>query len=201
MDRIGFASRLIADLPAVESLLDVGCRSCELAKHLPPAIVYSGADLYQNAAGSVSFVGDIDTIDIGATFDCVVALDLLEHIDDPSEVFDKLISLATKTLIVSLPNCYDLKGRMKFLFGGSLGGKYHFANFREQDRHRWVIGRRELHEFYAAKAAQHGARNHFVIDMLYGDPSSSSFISRVRSIARILPRSLCTETVFGVFTK
>src|SRR5688500_9155025 len=101
--RIRTAGQLIAYL-GVKSVLDVGCRNCEAENVIPKGVEYFGNDLFQNAAGSVAHVGDALTLEFGRTFDCVIALDVVEHVDDPHGLMDKLASLAERYLLVSLPN-------------------------------------------------------------------------------------------------
>lgn len=200
MNRLKFASQLIKNSNNITSLLDVGCRSCDLKTWIPSEIQYYGSDLYQNKTNTVDYVGDITNLNVNQQFDLVAALDILEHVEQPSILFDKLYSIANIGLIVSLPNCYDFKYRLKFLFDGHLGGKYIFSSEIIEDRHRWVMSRDEINKFYENKAKTHAISNYFTADMQYGDPSGS-VLSRIRSLVRLLPPNLCTETVFGVFMK
>lgn len=200
MNRLKFLGQLACKWSGVNSVLDVGCRECGLKSWLPQGMAYSGNDLYQNKHGTVRYVGDISKMELVERFDLVVALDILEHVEQPSMVFDKLINLSNKVLIISLPNCYDLKSRVKFMFGGRLGGKYEFLSKTIEDRHRWVMSRPEIYEFYRDKARQHGVAGLSINDMKYGDPGGSG-MSRARALARVLPSNLSTESVFGVFQK
>lgn len=200
MDRLKYAGELLSGLPAINSVLDVGCREGKLRTMLPYHIKYASNDLYQNSTGTVDYVGDISTLVIPQSFDAVVALDILEHVEYPSQLFDKLLSLADVALIISLPNCYDLKSRFKFACNGQLGGKYLFGNEISQDRHRWIMSRTEIIKFFIEKSIQHTIQQYSILDMKYGDPTGTP-ISRVRSIFRLLPSTLCAETVFGVFIK
>jgi 2-polyprenyl-3-methyl-5-hydroxy-6-metoxy-1,4-benzoquinol methylase len=199
--RIEFAHQCLSTLDGISSLLDVGCRGCELKAYLQPHIAYAGLDLEQNKQGTVTYVGDVMTLPLSQRFDCIVALDVLEHVENPGVLFDRLVALARNHLLISLPNCYDLKGRVKFAFRGNLGGKYTFSAHAPIDRHRWLTGREEIYAFYRDKAAQHGLQ-HEAIDMLYGSFDSPRFSSRIRALSRLaLPRNLCTATVFGVFSR
>lgn len=200
MNRLKFAGQLIDKLSDINSVLDVGCRDCELKDWVPLNIKYFGNDLYQNKLGTVDYVGDMSMLKVDQKFDLVVALDILEHVENPTLLFEKLLTLANIALIVSLPNCYDLKNRLKFLLRGHLGGKYAFTNKVIEDRHRWIMSRPEIRQFYFDKALQHHVSDKSLFDMKYGDPNGS-YISRMRSVARFLPPNLCTETVFGVFVK
>jgi len=200
LDRLKFAGHILKELKDINTVLDVGCREGLLRSWLPDRIRYFGNDLFQNSTGTVDYVGDISNLDVASKFDVIVALDILEHVEQPSIVFDKLYSLANVALVVSLPNCYGLKSRLNFAFNGQLGGKYEFTSALVMDRHRWIMSRPEIIKFYLDKGVQHGSLAVSTLDMKYGDPNGK-FISKLRSVFRILPLNLCTETVFGVFVK
>lgn len=199
MNRLDVAVQAVST-KEITSVLDVGCRDCSLQRRLKREVQYVGADLIQNNEGTVTFVGDITQLEISETFDCVFALDVLEHVADPDALFDKLVLLSSKAVVISLPNCYDLKGRLSFALKGSLGGKYVFDGNAQKDRHLWLMGRSEISRFFFMKAQQHALRLR-IFDVLYGDPSSQRLSSRLRSIARVLPRNLSTATVIGLFEK
>jgi SAM-dependent methyltransferase len=197
MDRVAFAAQCASALP-VRSVLDVGCRDGQLQRLLPAHIQYSGCDLVPGE--HVRYVGDVQSIDIKESFDCVIALDLLEHVDDIHGLFDRLAGLAGQALVVSLPNCYDLKSRFKFAIGGRLGGKYEFLAVPVTDRHRWIMGYDEIRRFYSAKAAQHGFELS-IHDLQYGDPRSWRLTSLLGLSSRVLGPRLTSECVLGVFVR
>lgn len=197
MNRVAAAARSARAL-AVASVLDVGCRDGELRRLLPAHVRYCGCDLLPGE--QVTYVGDIRTIVIEESFDCVIALDILEHVDELHAQFDRLAGLALRAMIVSLPNCYDLKGRFKFAIRGRLGGKYRFAAVPEIDRHRWVMGYDEIRNFYAAKAREHGFALE-VRDIKYGERGSRRLTSLLGLASRVLGPRLTCESVLGVFTR
>lgn len=191
MSRTRFAGAMLRPLK-LKSILDVGCREGDLADELP-GVDYAGADLYPSER--VKFVGDITTSDIPGTFDAVAALDILEHVESPSALFDKLAPKAERYMIASLPNVYDLKSRYSFA-RGRLGGKYDFTEPHPQDRHRWLMNRSEIYSFFDAKAKQHGFTLQYV-DMPYG----TSGRLHARLLGALLPKSLKVETVFAIFKR
>lgn len=197
MSRIHFAANILRPL-APKSILDVGCRDCSLAD-LFPGVDYAGADLCPGPR--VKYVGDVSQLEAGGTFDAVVALDILEHLESPSGTFDRLVPLAQQWLLISLPNTYDLKSRMQFLRKGHLGGKYVFGEAHPQDRHRWLMNKAEIYRFAHAKAAKHRLSLN-LFDMTYGASGDRSVAATMgRITAAVLPRSLATATVFALFTK
>lgn len=152
MNRIKLAASAI-NYSNIKTVLDVGCRSGILKKYLPSKLEYFGNDLISGA--NVHYVGDIMDIDFDRRFDCVFALDILEHVDMLHDLFDKLVSLSNESLIVSLPNTYDLKSRYKFVIKGHLGGKYKFSGLNSLDRHRWLMSYDEIYHFFQVKASQY----------------------------------------------
>lgn len=197
MSRIQFAANILRPL-APQSILDVGCRDCSLGD-LFPNVEYAGADLCPGPR--VKYVGDVAQLEADRSFDAVVALDILEHLESPSGTFDRLLPFARRWLLISLPNIYDLKSRMQFLWKGHLGGKYVFGAAHPRDRHRWLMNRAEVREFAHAKAAQHGL-SLSLFDMTYGASENHSVSATIgRITAAVVPRSLSTATVFALFIK
>jgi SAM-dependent methyltransferase len=157
-------ARLLGDA-GVTSVLDVGCRDCVLAKALAnegvPA-AYTGLDLYQNAAGSVDLVCDLSA-GIPAddeAFDAVVALDVMEHLDDLRGGLAELVRVARRRVVVVLPNLAHFWFRGQFLRHGRLSGKYDLAIDQGQDRHRWLTVAPQTDAFMAAFAARAGLSLH-----------------------------------------
>ncbi len=129
------------------TLLDVGCRGCELKEYVRDLVQYSGVDLFQNSQGSVEFVLNVeDGLPIkDKSYDFVVALDLVEHLDDFQGGLEELLRVTRSYLIVMLPNLAYAPLRKEFLLSGSfsnLTDKYDLlygkAGGKEVDRHRWL---------------------------------------------------------------
>lgn len=185
----------------VNSLLDVGCRDCILKKHISDDIEYSGNDLFQNEYNSVRYIGDILNIEIPLkSFDCVTALDILEHTDDPYTIFNKLDTISSKYLIINLPNCYDLKSMWKFVIKGHLGGKYKFDVRNQMDRHRWLMNYKEIERFYQFKAKEKGY-NLTLVPLYYGSEKVTFTAVIGRFLTYLLPKRMITSSVVGIFEK
>ena len=73
------------------------------------------------------------------SYDVVVALDVLEHLENCHALLEDMMRVARKTVYISLPNMYYLSFRLRFLFKGHLSGKYAFPVEKILDRHRWVL--------------------------------------------------------------
>jgi len=137
------------------SLLDVGCRDAILKRYLPPGIVYTGADLIEGP--SVDYVCNLEN---GlpfqdATFDVVTALDVLEHTDNIWGSFEELVRVASKNVIIVLPNLYHWSFRWQYLLGKEMG-KYRLPSDLVLDRHRWLVSYNTACEFSAHMASKHG---------------------------------------------
>lgn len=199
MDRIATITRIISRLEGVHSVLDAGCRDAALADRIPKEISYTGADLFPGER--IKYVGDIALMEIDESFTLVVAADILEHLEKPSTIFDKLAKLTDRYMIVSLPNCYDLKSILKFAGRQQLGGKYAFSVDEPVDRHRWLMNFNEISRFYEMKAAQHNMKLE-VVPLRYGDSGSRGSRAIVgRLLGHVMPTRLWAPTVFGVFER
>ncbi|MGH7430124.1 MAG: class I SAM-dependent methyltransferase [Candidatus Methylomirabilaceae bacterium] len=124
------------------SLLDVGCRECELRSYLPHGVHYVGLDLFQNAEGTVDHVLSVEQClpFPDQNFDFVVALDLVEHLDDLSGGLKELARVTRRQLMVLLPNMAFVTFRLGFLLHGRFVGtdKYDLTYRMGPDRHRWL---------------------------------------------------------------
>lgn len=136
------------------SLLDVGCRTCDLKPYLDPAFRYEGVDLFQNKCGTVDHVHDVST---GLpfedkSFDFVVALDLLEHLDDLKHGLDEFSRVAKGAVFVMLPNMANIFFRLRFLAKGRFSGKYDLTYGYGKDRHRWLTTTEQCDSYMRAYA-------------------------------------------------
>jgi len=142
------------------SLLDVGCRDTVLRRYLPAAVRYAGVDLFQNEDGTVDHVQDLMAgLPLAdRSWDVVTALDVVEHVDDMKAAMDELWRVASRQLIVILPNVAYVGFRLKFLLKGHLGtDKYDMPYPGNQDRHRWLTTQQQADAFMAAFVEDKGA--------------------------------------------
>jgi len=180
--------------PGARSLLDIGCRNGILRKYLPEEMSYTGVDLSPgpNVTQVCNVEHGIPFAD--ASFDAVVALDVLEHIDNIWFAFDEMVRVARRQVMVVLPNSYHFRERTRFLRGRE-GGKYVLSPDPIHDRHRWLPSYRSAHAFCARQAVRHGLRG-----------SESIMVDERRNIVRellvrVLPLNLMAVALFQVFEK
>ena len=197
--RIERAARIINELD-YQTLLDVGCRDGSLKSLLPESKEYYGNDLFQNSINSVNYVGDIIDIDFPNKFDCIVALDIIEHVDDPHGLVDRLILLSSKHVIISLPNTYDIQHKFRFVFKNSLSSQYEFGISNKLDRHRWLMNYDEINNFFRNYAHINNMKLQ-IEEVRYCDDSSNILkILLVRLLRLIGLKKSTVRTVYGVLT-
>ena len=108
-------------------VLDLGCRDGSLSRAYADGNEIVGVDADREALAAAAELG-IEThwanldepLDFDdASFDVVVAGELLEHLRDPHRVVDDLrrVLRSDGTFVASVPNAYRLKNRLRFLAG------------------------------------------------------------------------------------
>jgi SAM-dependent methyltransferase len=140
-------------------ILDVGADECGLKKFLPEGTEYLGIGL----GSSVDLQIDLEKKKLPygeKSFDCVLCLDVLEHLDNLHEVFDELCRVTKKYLIISLPNPWA--GFMTMLRCGyykhaELPMKfYNLPVAPPAGRHKWFYGLPEAERFLRERAKMNG---------------------------------------------
>ncbi|MBL68076.1 MAG: hypothetical protein CMO74_09545 [Verrucomicrobiales bacterium] len=133
-----------------ESVLDVGCYEAPLRSMLS-GVEYIGIDI----AGEPDQVVDLESVEKlpfdEAQFQCVICIEVLEHLDALHRVFNELIRLSSRYIIVSLPNCWCSARRQIEKGNGSIS-HYGLPEQRPLDRHKWFINISQAKEFFTAKA-------------------------------------------------
>ena len=128
------------------SILDIGCRGKELKGLLTGVGTYQGVDLHED--DEVMFHDLEKKIPIDdASFDVVVALDVVEHVENAHQLVSEMLRISRDKVIVSLPNMYHWKYRIRMLRGKDIGAKYRFPVRPIKDRHRWLTSYDNSREF------------------------------------------------------
>ena len=127
-------------------VLDVGCRSANLKRVLANKnITYVGLDMNPPADIICNLEHGIPVED--KRYDVVVALDVLEHTDNIYKAFDELCRVSRQYVLITLPNLYEIKIRLRFLFGNKISEKYGLPTIPPLDRHRWFFSLNEARQF------------------------------------------------------
>jgi methionine biosynthesis protein MetW len=108
-------------------VLDLGCRDGSLTRAYADGNEIVGVDADREALAAAATLGietrwaDLDEpLDFeDASFDVVVAGELLEHLRDPRRVVDDARRVLRQggAFVASVPNAYRLKNRVRFLLG------------------------------------------------------------------------------------
>jgi 2-polyprenyl-3-methyl-5-hydroxy-6-metoxy-1,4-benzoquinol methylase len=124
-ERIELFRRYVAG-PGLK-VLDLGCRDGSLSRAYADGNEIVGVDADREALAAAAELGiethwaDLDDpLDFDdASFDVVVAGELLEHLRDPHRVVEDVRRVLRPggTFVASVPNAYRLKNRMRFLLG------------------------------------------------------------------------------------
>lgn len=168
-------SRFVADrfAPYLRgSVLDVGCFEAPLRDILKDGS-YTGVDI----AGRPDIELDLESVERlpfdDGSFDTVICVEVLEHLDNLHAMFDELVRVASRDIIISLPNCWNTarrrleKGRGKIAHLG-------LPVERPVNRHKWFFNTAEARDFVRAKADEQGV----VIEELFTTEKPRSAILR-----------------------
>jgi SAM-dependent methyltransferase len=142
-------------------VLDLGCRYGALARTYAAGNDVVGVDVDREALAEAAKLG-IETVwaDVEeplpfeeASFDVVVAGELVEHLRDPAALVGQARRLLRPggRLVASVPNFYRLKNRLRFLFGRPLGqDPTHLHVFAPRDVAALLDGWEDVHVHFAS---------------------------------------------------
>lgn len=135
-------------------ILDVGADECYLKQHLPSHVEYIGIGL--GGSPDIQINLEIDKIPFDdKSFNCVLCLDVLEHLDNIHEMFDELCRVTDRYLIISLPNPWSSFFK-KLRYGEYTSGQmmkfYGLPLEKPIDRHKWFFSIDEAERFIRYRA-------------------------------------------------
>lgn len=139
-----------------------------------------------------------------SSFDTVVCLDTLEHINDLHRSLGDLLRVARRHVIISLPNCWR-KAAKEILRGRGAAASYGLPLEPPLDRHKWFFNTEDVEALMRYQAAVAPAPTR-VADMLFQMPAT---LPRHRVLygltRRLLPlryaKNLLVGTVFVCLEK
>ncbi|MBJ90944.1 MAG: hypothetical protein CMO98_13945 [Woeseia sp.] len=146
MRRLADCAALIDSKFSNYKLLDVGCRTKDLKPLLSGCVSYQGLDM-KNAPEVIGCNLEKGIPLPDDSFDVVVALDVVEHLDRAHFMVKDMMRVARKGIVISLPNMYYWTFRLNFLLGKGISGKYTFPPIPPDDRHRWLLSFEESVDF------------------------------------------------------
>lgn len=140
-------------------ILDVGADNCNLRNFLPAGTEYTGIGLGDSLDMEIDLEKERLPYEENS-FDVVLCLDVLEHLNNLHEIFDQMCTVTRKYLIISLPNPW-------VAFTGMLRSGYYkhsklpmkFYNLPLDppvDRHKWFYGVHEAERFLKGRGRRNG---------------------------------------------
>jgi SAM-dependent methyltransferase len=139
-----------------ELVLDIGCFEAPLRDLLSSA-TYTGVDI----AGNPDITLDLERTErlpfADGAFNCVLCIDVLEHLDNLHVIFDELVRVSKQYIIISLPNCW-CDARQPIGRGQGHIGHYGLSLQKPQDRHKWFFSLSEARKFLDGQAEKLGLR-------------------------------------------
>ena len=133
-----------------ESVLDVGCFEAPLRKLLP-STSYTGIDM----AGNPDIRLDLESVDRlpfeDGSFGSVLCVDVLEHLENLHLMFNEVVRVSNRWVIISLPNCWR-DARRPIARGKGRFRHYGLPLSKPEDRHKWFFSFAEARDFILSKA-------------------------------------------------
>ncbi len=141
-------------------ILDVGADECHLRPFLPSGTQYTGIGL----GGKPDLEINLEKEKIPFPdnhFDCVLCLDVLEHVENIHTLFDDLCRVSRRHVVISLPNAWADFYNMLRLREYAPNRPMKFYNLPlepPQDRHKWFFSLDEANKFVEYRAAKNQMR-------------------------------------------
>ena len=139
-------------------ILDVGANKGYLRKFLRKDIKYTSLD--KNPPADVILDLEKNKLPFkNNSFNCVLCLDVLEHLDNPHEVFDELCRVTRSYVIIALPNPWGIFMSMlkTGYYTGTIPIKFHNLPIHPpKDRHKWFYGIHEAKQFIIGRGKING---------------------------------------------
>lgn len=191
-------------------ILDVGADECYLKQYLDEEASYWGIGLGGNPDQQIDLEQQGVPFD-DDSFDVVLCLDVLEHIENIHHVFDELCRVSARYVIISLPNpwgiLYDVFRRNNYK--PDQATKYYGLPLEKPvDRHKWFFSAEEAEKFILYRAGKNQFR---VMQIDYDRVRSEGNGVRgfLRRIARVIlfrnkqldPFNLYAGTLWAILEK
>jgi hypothetical protein len=141
-------------------ILDVGADQRFLKDHLGGDSQYWGIGLGGTPDQQVNLEKEKVPFP-DSSFDCVLCLDVLEHLDNIHEVFDDLCRVSRRYVIISLPNPWnDFYGVLRYheYRPGQATKFYGLPVEPPEDRHKWFFSYTEAERFIRYRAEKSGMK-------------------------------------------
>jgi hypothetical protein len=127
-------------------ILDVGCYEAPLREMLPNEW-YFGIDIAGRPDQTVNLEQSNRLPFDDDAFNCVICIEVLEHLNNLHTMFHELFRVSSQDVIVSLPNCW-CGARQKLERGRGDILHYGLPLEAPEDRHKWFINATEVARFF-----------------------------------------------------
>ena len=145
-----FIKQFIKNQTDIKSFLDIGCGDGILMDLMKKNIDYLGVDANAgikkiNKNSKIKYFKTPNKTDnylnrLKKKFNCVAIMDVLEHTDTFTKLFNIALKKSNKYVVVSLPNEDYLISRLRFLFGqGILTHGLDLVGSKAGHKHQWLI--------------------------------------------------------------
>lgn len=146
-DRYKFLLRNFKNnLNSSNSILDVGCDQNFLKELLGKKVF--GVDFTGVPDKKIDLDKEGLSFFKNNSFNTVVCMDVLEHLENFHVVLDDIIRVSYDNVILSLPNCSNIRKVFKIVFSGNSGKFYGLPINKPADRHRWYFTFKEIEDFF-----------------------------------------------------
>jgi hypothetical protein len=134
-----------------ETIVDLGCRDQILKKYLKGRYNYIGVDLIKKRKKDKLLIHNLENglPNFKKKIDIIIALDVLEHLDNLHLIRDQALKISKKKIIIALPNMAYYSFRINFFFSGVISGKYPFSYYKPLDRHKWIPNYYNIDSFFS----------------------------------------------------
>ncbi|MBN1886760.1 MAG: methyltransferase domain-containing protein [Thermoflexales bacterium] len=182
-----------------QSILDVGADECHLKQYLDEGSSYCGIGLGEHVERHVNLEREKVPFPDNS-FDCVLCLDVLEHLDNIHEIFDELCRVTRRHVIISLPNPW-----------GNFYGVLCFGDYRPdqaikfyglplespQDRHKWFFSTEEAEKFILYRAAKNGMQVAQMDCRVGGEARGWKYLARILARTILLRGDLNLKNLYA----
>lgn len=187
-------------------VLDVGSDKCYLKSHIDENTDYLGIGLGDEVDINVDLEKEKIPFE-DDSFDTVLCLDVLEHLENVHEIFDELCRVSKGHVIITLPNPYaDLLNYLKY---GNYYENQHLKFYglpreKPEERHKWFFSTEEAEMFIRYRARN----NNMEVIQIDFKETNIGILERVilklrlfDSLKWIGNRNLYAETLWAVLKK
>jgi ubiquinone/menaquinone biosynthesis C-methylase UbiE len=165
----------------VGNILDVGADQCYLKEHLGNKVNYIGIGL---SSDKLDLKIDLEKQSLpykDNSFDVVLCCDVLEHLDNIHEIFDKLCMVSKEYVIISLPNPHSVF--LSYLKHGDYNEHQHLKFYglpaeKPGDRHKWFFSTDEAENFIRYRANKNNMEI-IQIDIEGNGPNKINFFKKI----------------------